>query len=81
MSQQQLAQHQYREADTATHYFTRKPSLLFLSRMSFTNSINVTTDIEVGRGFKAMPSIVLLAIIIYRIIHAMAVRQQYTVTT
>jgi len=37
--------------------------------------------IEVGRGFEAGLSIVLLAIIIDRITHAMASRQQYTVTT
>lgn len=37
--------------------------------------------IEVGRGFEAGLSIVLLAIIIDRITHAMAARQQYTVST
>ena len=37
--------------------------------------------IEVGRGFEAGLCIVLLAIIIDRITHAMAARQQYTVTT
>ena len=37
--------------------------------------------IEVGRGFEAGLSIVLLAIIIDRITQAMAARQQYTVTT
>jgi len=37
--------------------------------------------IEVGRGFEAGLSIVLLAIIIDRITHAMAARQQYTVAT
>jgi len=37
--------------------------------------------IEVGRGFEAGFSIVLLAIIIDRITHAMASRQQYDVTT
>ncbi len=37
--------------------------------------------IEVGRGFEAGLSIVLLAIIIDRITHALAARQQYTVTT
>ena len=37
--------------------------------------------IEIGRGFEAGVSIVLLAIIIDRITHAMASRQQYTVTT
>ena len=37
--------------------------------------------IEVGRGFEAGLSIVLLAIIIDRITNALAARQQYTVTT
>ena len=37
--------------------------------------------IEVGRGFEAGLSIVLLAIIIDRITHALAARQQYTVMT
>ena len=37
--------------------------------------------IEVGRGFEAGLSIVLLAIIIDRITHAMAARQQYKMTT
>jgi len=36
-----------------------------------------TMRIEVGRGFQAKLSIVLLAIIIDRITHAMAARQQY----
>ncbi len=37
--------------------------------------------IEVGRGFEAGVSIVLLAIIIDRITHALAARQEYNVTT
>ncbi len=37
--------------------------------------------IEVGRGFEAGLSIVLLAIIIDRITHALAARQQHTVST
>lgn len=37
--------------------------------------------IEIGRGFEAGLSIVLLAIIIDRITHALAARQQYTVAT
>ena len=37
--------------------------------------------IEVGRGFEAGLSIVLLAIIIDRITNALAARQQYTITT
>jgi len=37
--------------------------------------------IEVGRGFEAGLSIVLLAIIIDRITHALAARQEYTVTS
>jgi len=37
--------------------------------------------IQIGRGFEAGLCIVLLAIIIDRITHALAVRQEYTVTT
>ncbi len=37
--------------------------------------------IEIGRGFEAGFTIVLLAIIIDRITHAMAARQQYKVST
>ena len=37
--------------------------------------------IEIGRGFEAGFTIVLLAIVIDRITHAMAARQQYKVST
>ncbi len=37
--------------------------------------------VEIGRGFEAGFTIVLLAIIIDRITHAMAARQQYKVST
>jgi len=37
--------------------------------------------IQIGKGFEAGLCIVLLAIIIDRVTHALAARQQYTITT